>query len=179
MAIGIQWDIRNELCIGKKELINISKVFDDPNNPDKTRLPAIYAKELMRVIQCFSMQTKKIGDYEDAVYMTQLLDETASQDNKVIITKSHFPDEIWDFVYCGPYISICNPLFKTPRRKCVEKSDYDRIDLTTITADYIQRSKYAIEQDHSEYILQSPTMQSGEKYVNTYRLAARKMLECN
>lgn len=165
--------------IGKKELINISKVFDDPNNPDKTRLPAIYAKELMRVIQCFSMQTKKIGDYEDAVYMTQLLDETASQDNKVIITKSHFPDEIWDFVYCGPYISICNPLFKTPRRKCVEKSDYDRIDLTTITADYIQRSKYAIEQDHSEYILQSPTMQSGEKYVNTYRLAARKMLGLN
>ena len=142
--------------IGKKELINISKVFDDPNNPDKTRLPAIYAKELMHVIQCFSMQTKKIGDYEDAVYMTQLLDETASQDNKVIITKSHFPDEIWDFVYCGPYISICNPLFKTPRRKCVEKSDYDRIDLTTITADYIQRSKYAIEQDHSEYILPSP-----------------------
>lgn len=165
--------------IGKKELINISKVFDDPNNPDKTRLPAIYAKELMHVIQCFSMQTKKIGDYEDAVYMTQLLDETASQDNKVIITKSHFPDEIWDFVYCGPYISICNPLFKTPRRKCVEKSDYDRIDLTTITADYIQRSKYAIEQDHSEYILQSPTMQSGEKYVNTYRLAARKMLGLN
>lgn len=165
--------------IGKKELINISKVFDDPEHPDKTRLPAIYAKELMRVIQCFSTQTKKISDYGDAVYMTQLLDETASQDNKIIVAKSHFPDTLWDFVYCGPYISICNPLFKTPRRKCLEKSDYDRIDLTTIDANYIQRSKYAIEQDHSEYVIQSPTIPSGNKYINTYRLAARKMLGLN
>ena len=165
--------------IEKKELINISKVFDDPDHPDMTRLPAIYAKELMRVIQCFSTQTKKIDDYGNAVFMTQLLDETASQDNKVIVTKPHFPDYLWDFVYCGPYISICNPLFKTPREKCVEKSDYDRIDLTAINADYIQRSKYAIEQDHSEYIIQSPTMPSGDKYVNTYRLVARKMLGLN
>ena len=165
--------------IGKKELVYISKVFDDPEHPDKTRLPAIYAKELMRVIQCFSIQTKKIGDYNDAVYMTQLLDETSSQDNKVIITKSHFPEKMWDFVYCGPYISICNPLFKTPRAECVEKSDYDRIDLTTITTNYIQRSKYTIEQEYAEYIAQSPTMPSGDKYVNTYRLAARKMLGLN
>lgn len=165
--------------IEKKELINISRVFDDPEHPDMTRLPAIYAKELMSVIRCFSIQKKKIDDYGNAVFMTQLLDETAAQDNKVIVTNPHFPDCLWDFVYCGPYISICNPLFKTPRKKCVEKSDYDRIDLTAINADYIQRSKYAIKLEHSRYIMQSPTMPSGDKYVNTYRLAARKMLGLN
>lgn len=178
-----EWNIvghpKRIVRIEKKELSSIAKVFDNPEAPNQTRLPAIYAQELMRVIRCFAAQEYKLSDLGGAVYMTQLLEETASQDNKVIIPLSHFPDSLEDFVYCGPYISICNPLFKSPRSKCVEKSDYDRIDLTEISEKYIQRSKYSINQNIGDYVNQSPTMPSGRKYIDSYRLATRKMLGLN
>lgn len=178
-----EWNIvghpKRIVRIGKKELLSIAKVYDNPDKPGQTRLPAIYAQELMSVIRCFAAQDRKLSNISESVYMTQLLDETASQDNKIIAPQSHFPDSLEDFVYCGPYISICNPLFKTPRCKCVEKSDYDRIDLTQIGDSYIQRSKYAIHQNIGEYVSQSPVMPSGRKYIDSYRLVARKMLGLN
>jgi len=167
------------VTISKYELKNIANVFDDPDIPEETKLPSIYAKELLDVINCFASQTKKVADYAGQAFMTQHLNETLSQDSGIIKLLPHFPEDLVDLIYCGPYISICNPFFKTPRRVCVEKSDYDRIDLSTIDRSYCQRSKYALSVPVSEYMSNSPLTQWGERYIGTYRIATRKMLGLN
>lgn len=172
---------RRVVKIGKDELASIAKVYDDPETPQSTRLPVIYAVDLLGVIERYAEQTVKIADYigKTDVYMTQLLDETASQSNHVISEGSHFPEDDYDFVYCGPYISISNPLFKTPRRVCKEKADYDKVDLQMISSGYIQRSKYAIEETMMDYLSASPRTEKNTRYIDTYRIAARKMLGLN
>ena len=167
--------------IGKSELVSIAKVYDDSRSPYTTRLPAIYAKELLEIIECFAKQEYKVSNMakQMTIYMTQLLDETASQDNGIIVELPHFPESDYDLVYCGPYISISNPLFKTPRRVCKEKADYDRIDLIIVPEDYIQRTKYSIDRDISVYTNESPKTPDGIYYIDTYRIATRKMLGLN
>ena len=45
-------------------------------------------------------------------------------------------------VYNGPQIYLGNPSYKTPRTVCVNKADYDTIDLSSISNEYIARSNY-------------------------------------
>ena len=172
---------RRVVKIGKDELASIAKVYDDPEAPQSTRLPVIYAVDLLGVIERYAEQKVKIADFigKTDVYMTQLLDETASQSNHVISEGSHFPEDDYYFVYCGPYISISNPLFKTPRRECSEKADYDKVDLQMINSSYIQRSKYSIEEIMMDYLSDSPRTEKNTRYIDTYRIATRKMLGLN
>ena len=169
------------VLIKEKELESIAKVYDDPKSPQTTRLPVIYAKELLSIIECFAKQQLKLLDICGQIdtYFTQLLDETASQDNGIIAEKSHFTENDYDFIYCGPYISISNPLFKTPRDVCKEKADYDKIDLCFVPESYIQRSKYTLIENERKYLSESPKTKCGNLYLETCRIATRKMLGLN
>ena len=82
-----------------------------------------------------------------------------------------------DLVYCGPNISISNPLFKTARSNYKEKADYDCIDLSLIPKEYVQRSIYDVDMEQlKSYAAKTPW---GSLYSNEYRLVARKMLGLN
>ena len=165
--------------VSQDGLKSIASVFDDPQYPSETRLPSIYAKELMDVVGCFAAQSHKLSDLESTTYMTQMLDETSAQATHTIERCSQFPEKMEGLIYCGPYISICHPIFKSPRQVCEEKADYDRIDLLSIPANYCQRTKYTLCVDVSEYMLSTPMTPWGEKYIDTYRIAVRKMLGLN
>lgn len=165
------------VTILNKDLRKIATVFDDSSSENEARLPSIYAKELMDVIDCFAKHSNRIS--ENNVFMTQFFDETGAQKAGIIIRNVHFADDMIDFVYSGPHISISNPLFKTPRRVCIEKSDYDRIDLKNIQDEYIQRSNYSIAKDIEEYKNNTPKTSWGTSYIEEYRLASRKMLGLN
>lgn len=165
--------------LGKKELSYISKVFNNDDKVESTRIPSIYAKDFMEIIACFSTKKMKLGDHGQEIYMTQLLDETNAQKNEIIVKDVGFIDKLLQFVYSGPYISINNPLFKTPRSICEQKSDYDRVDLTRIDDDYIQRTNYRINIDTSRYLQSFTDMGWGKTYLNDYRLLTRKMLGLN
>ena len=158
-------------------LKNIAVVYDDPLRYQETRLPAIYAEELLSVISCFSSIADKIGDFGDGVFMTQFLDETGAQREGIIRRNTHFVDDLSDFVYSGPHISIANPLFKTPRAICIEKADFDRIDPVLIESDYMQRSNYGV--NHTLIASRQPITPWGEKYTDKYRVITRRMLGLN
>ena len=78
-------------------------------------------------------------------------------------------------IYSGPHIGVANPLFKTPRSKCVLKSDYDSIDLTNIPGDYLARSIYVPLMGSPGYVQRSPVTPWGS-YIEAYKLLARRML---
>lgn len=165
------------VIIDETLLKSIATVYDDPQKYKETRLPAIYAEELLDVISCFSKIDIKLADFENEIFMTQFLDETGAQRDGIIKRNTHFVDELSDFVYSGPHISIGNPLFKTPRAICREKADFDRVDLQFVQGDYIQRSNYAVE--YANCNARIPTTPWGEKYTEKFRVITRRMLGLN
>ena len=177
-----KWNIKGHshriVSISNEELMAIASVYDDPSKYMETRLPRIYIKELMEVLTKYSKIEKRVRDYGRNVCMSQMYDETNAQKSGLIERCTTFPEKLSDFVYSGPHISIGNPLFKTPRRECNEKADFDRIYLDYIPDDYIQRTNYIVTHS-SEDNVESQMTEWGTKYIDEYRIATRKMLGLN
>lgn len=177
-----RWNIKGHshrvVRIGNEELLAIASVYDDPSKYLETRLPRVYINELMEVLTKYSKINKRICDFGRNVYMSQMYDETNAQKAGFIERCTMFPDDLSKFVYSGPHISIGNPLFKTPRRVCKEKADFDRIYLDYIPEDYIQRTNYIVTH-RTDDTIESQLTEWGTKYINEYRIATRKMLGLN
>lgn len=163
--------------IGDGQLKSIAAVYDDAIQYRQTRLPAIYANDLLNVISCFAAIPLRIGDFENKIFMSQFLDETGSQKSGIIKRNTHFVDDLADFIYSGPHISIANPLFKTPRRECKEKTDFDRVDLCFVDRDYLQRTNYAVDIEKCRE--KTPKTPWETCYTDEYRVVTRRMLGLN
>ena len=174
-----EWNIaghpKRVITVTPKILKSISQVYDNGIHYQEARLPGIYSVDLLGVIEGFAEQKRKIGD--EIVFMTQFLHETNSQKKNVIFEKTAFPTRQGDMVYCGPNVSIGNPLFKTPRHSSKEKSDFDKIDLEYITDDYLPRTNFFANIDVLDK--QIPRTQWGELYTDLYRIGTRNMLGLN
>lgn len=73
---------------------------------------------------------------------------------------------------------MANPLFQTPRRRCVQKADYDLLDLTEIPEDYLPRTNYVPACGLEAYRARTPGVPWDEKRCITdyYRIITRSML---
>ena len=174
------WELKGHphrvVRVGKKELLTFAKLFDGNEEWEQARLPVIHSTELMKALESFAFQSETIGDLKDDVFSTRMWDETGAQKEGIIVRNVHFSSESIDMIYSGPHIGIANPLFKTSRRECVLKSDYDCIDLTAIGESYTQRCNYAPAVSISEYSAKIPDTPWNTKFHNSYRLMCRRML---
>lgn len=171
-----EWNIHGHpdriIRIGRDERKIFANVFDDSEDPDSARLPILHTKQLFSVVKCFSQHTR-LDKHE--YYTTQCFDETGAQDTGIIAEKVDFPENISDFVYSGPHIGVGNPIYQTPRRVVKSKGDFDKVDLEYIDSGYIQRSKYA--PDNNElYCNAIPMTDWNTPYNMEYKLLSRKML---
>jgi hypothetical protein len=164
------------VSVGKKELGLFARLFDGNENWKQARLPALHAKQLLGVLECFSHQEMTIGNARDTVFTTEMWNETGAQKDGTIMRNVHFPDNTQDVIYSGPHIGVANPLFKTSRRICRLNSDYDSIDLSTLSEDYFQRCNYSSACVFGEYIRRIPVTAWETKYTDEFRILMRKML---
>jgi hypothetical protein len=163
--------------VSKHELSLFADVFDGNNSYyESARLPVVHCKQLVDVIACFSLKAQ-ISKAETAIsYYSQLWQETNAQANRTIINSVGFIDEPIELNYSGPHIGVANPFNQTPRRICVNKGDYDKIDLSFMPSDYYPRAKYKVNCEIGEYIKRVPRTPWGTLYIDEYRLVSRKML---
>ena len=162
--------------VTKKQLNVFATLFDGSTNWKQARLPVIHAQPLVDAIMKFSEQTCKISDLNDRILLTELWHETNAQIDGTIRRNVHFPESLQDTIYSGPHIGVANPLFKASRSVCVLNSDYDNVDLTNVSEDYIQRINYSPNCDMGEYYTRLPKDSNGNITTNYFRLIARKML---
>ncbi|MBC3900929.1 N-6 DNA methylase [Acetobacterium malicum] len=162
--------------VSKNELQLFANLFDGTEEWKKARLPAIHAKQIVAVLACFFKYNEKIGNMKDNFYSTVMWDETKAQSDGIILRNIHFPELALDTIYSGPHIGVSNPLVKTSRSICRLNSDYDSVDLTAITNDYIQRCNYSISSTVVEYEKNTQETPWGSKYYCEYKLLARTML---
>lgn len=182
------WDISGH----KNRIINVeisdlkifSQLYDEKGTPPlHARLPAMHSKELVSVLKKFAEYSVLLGDFENNYFSTVMFDETGAQQDGYIERFTHYPDDLNHWVVAGPHIFVGNPLYKTPRRACTEKSQYDVIDSNNIGTNYIPRSNYKplINEDKFEAKLQyvpwiNNQESSSGKVTTFYRLVARAMI---
>lgn len=171
------WNLNGDktrvISVTQKELLLFSRLLDNSDNYLEARLPAVHLKAYIEIFNFFNNHLK-ISDYMDEFYFTQMWDETNAQKDNIIVRDVHFPESNTDLIYSGPHITAANPLFKTSRRICKEKADFDVVDLTNISDDYNQRCNYTFN-NIEKYTTNIPNC-FGQKYSEFYKLLNRKML---
>lgn len=174
------WNIKGHsdrvIKIGKKELLLFAQLFDGNANWKCAKLPAIHAKQLISVLSCMVVYEKTYADLKDAMYSTQMWNETGAQNDGTIERNVHFPEANIYTIYSGPHIGVANPLYKTSRRICKLNSDYDIIDISQIGPSYLQRCNYTPLCSVETYNSRTPVVPWGDIYTNNYRFLTRSML---
>jgi hypothetical protein len=178
-----RWETRGHpdrlLVIEKRSLGSFARLYDDPGTKAlEARLPVVHSKQLLAVIE-------KLGGYEDRLRSwngdwtsTELWNETGAVKAGTLRRETAFPDSSDQLVLSGPHLHVGNPCFKTPRRECVEKSDYDTIDLTEMPEGYLPRTNYILRSSGLGHASRVPTLPWAPDTPITAvpRVAARMML---
>lgn len=164
--------------VGKTELQLLAKVVDGTDKWKSARLLVMQLEQYMDILKVFDSNKLSIGSLKNAVYISMMWDETNAQKAGIIKRNTHFASDLYDCIISGNHIGIANPLFNTPRENCSGNNDTDSIDLTYIDEDYLPRSNYQINGEISEYVSKIPETCWGECYTNYYRIACRKMIDC-
>ena len=137
-------------------------------------LLVLHNKQLLETVKRISMLPHHLSEKEPMV--CEMWHESYAQEDGTMIESVSFPEQPIALICSGPHISVSNPLFKTPRAVCKEKGDYDVVPLKKIADDYLPRTKYIPNVSRDEYVRRSPTTPWNTKYIDSYRLVARKML---
>lgn len=135
----------------KKELLVLSKVFSQNEIYNTAKLISIHSVQLFNVIRKFSEINKTIEDYD--VVISTGLDENQAQQNKIISRETKEPSVgSYEMIYSGPHFYLSNPLYKTPRKVCIEKSQYDIIDLNSIDDEFLPRTNFVPDSNFKKYL---------------------------
>ncbi|WP_373544497.1 Eco57I restriction-modification methylase domain-containing protein [Chamaesiphon sp.] len=187
-----KWDLRGHpsriISVDRNILALFAQLYDETGTaPESARLPAIHAQNLVSVLEKFAKQPQRLGDLQDEYYATVMFDETnAVKKDHTIRRETTFPDAIAEeqgnavqsLILSGPHFFVGNPLNKTPRHVCVQNSQYDVIDLTTIPDDYLPRTNYIPDCNPTEYYRRTPKVSWGDNQptTNFCRIISRTML---
>ena len=179
------WNIKGHkdriVRITQKELTLLANTFEDGENPDSAKLVNIHTNEILNIMQKISLFPTHIGDYDNVT--TMCFDETNAPKAGIIRrdTKSPVIDN-YEMIYSGPHIYISNPLYKSPRSKCINKADYDIIDLEKSKRGFIQRTNYVPNIPLSDYKVLirgfciNDTLHKYDNYLDYYKVGIRAMI---
>jgi hypothetical protein len=189
IKIGKNWNTGGHssriLKITIRELEVFDRLYDGGAAAHSARLPALHACEMMSVLVKLANYPLKYSDIGTTYHSSDMWHETAQQEDGTIRRNEDrtaiFPDKIDSLIVSGPHFYVGTPLAKNPRRICAEKSHYDVIDLTSISAGYRPRTAFIPMQDMDEYARRLPRFawDSEERTVaaNTYyRLFMRNLI---
>lgn len=170
--------------ITDKELQVLSNTFEDGNTGDCAKLVSLHANHVIEVLEKFSSFPKHVIDCPSFI-VSEGLHETNSVDKGIITRNVCFPVyNKCELVYSGPHFFCGNPVYKTPRAKCVLNSDYDIIDLSSIKDDFLPRTNYTPIMPYAEYrsIVQGFVCHNdgnghtNDNWIDYYKMGFRRMI---
>lgn len=162
-----------EMLSGELEVF--AKLFDGNDKWPQARLPVLHVRSLIGALSCIASQTQYISDIKTEIFGSEMWHETNAQKDGTMVRNVHFPESLTDMIISGPHIAVANPCFKTSRSICRLNSDYDNIDLTSISDSYLQRCNYQPYCAPEEYEERAPLTPWNCKNYYSYRIAMRNM----
>lgn len=161
--------------VTQRELEVFAKLFDGNDKWQQARLPVLHVQSLIGPLSCIANQTQYISDIKNEIFGSEMWHETNAQKDGTMVRNVHFPESLTDMIISGPHIAVANPCFKTSRSMCLLNSDYDNIDLTSISDSYLQRCNYQPCCAPEEYEERAPLTPWNCKNYYSYRIAMRNM----
>lgn len=161
--------------VTQRELEVFAKLFDGNDKWPQARLPVLHVRSLIGALSCIASQTQYISDIKTEIFGSEMWHETNAQKDGTMVRNVHFPESLTDMIISGPHIAVANPCFKTSRSICRLNSDYDNIDLTSISDSYLQRCNYQPYCAPEEYEECAPLTPWNCKNYYSYRIAMRNM----
>ena len=117
------------VIFGQNELKVLSDTFENGLTADSAKLVTIHASSIINVLSKISSYPYRLSNLN--YICSNCFHETNAVDDGIIRRNTCIPDTTnYEMIYNGPSFHIGNPLYKTPRSKCILNSDYDTIDLT-------------------------------------------------
>ena len=149
----------------------------------EARLPALHSRELLSVVAKLAEQPRRLSSARGTFFATQHWNETIAQKNGTIRRETRFPENLAEMIVSGPHFSVGNPLNKTPREGCSTNKDYDCLDLTVLSDDYLPRTNYVPACDGDDYANSTPKVSWTEgdgtepsNVTDFYRVISREMV---
>jgi hypothetical protein len=166
------------ILVSENELSLFAQLYDPEGTPpSQARLPALHSQELVQVLEKFAAQPRKLGDMEGEYFSTQHWNETTSQQDSTIRRETRFPDSSNELILSGPHFFVGNPFYQTPKAECTKNADYDNLDLTSLSENYLPRTNYVPDCSQEEYYKRTPKVPWNDKSVTSYfRLISRTMI---
>ena len=126
---------------GEKELRVLADTFENGADWESARLTSIHVNEIMHSLEALSKFHTHVNDYSPVI--SEGLHETNAVDKGIIRRNTRFPNwDNYEMIYSGPHFYVGNPIYKTPRSKCLLNSDYDNVNLMEVGDEHIIRSNY-------------------------------------
>ena len=123
------------------DIATLSNVFEDGTTIDCAKLISINLQSIMSVLKVIEKYTSHIRDKQHIT--TECFHETGAPKAGIIVRETAYPSlESYGMIYNAPHFFVGNPYYKTPTKICETKFDYDDIDLSKLSMDYMPRSNY-------------------------------------
>ena len=166
-------------------LKTISIAFENSDDWASAKLVTIHSESIISVLEKLSNFKSSVENYDKKI--TMCWDETNSVNDGTIKRKTQFPNvSAYEMIYSGPHLFVSNPIYKTPKEICIEKSHYDVIDDNLISEDFVPRTNYipGIESNTFSNLING--FKTGkidgngndiyDKWIEYYKVGFRKML---
>ena len=128
--------------VGEEELKVLSEVFENGADWESAKFTSIHSEVVIQVLEKLSKFPHRVSDVSELI-ISEGLHETGSVDRGIMKRCTTYPDvEKCELIYSGPHFFCGNSTYKTPRSSCLLNSDYDTIDLSIISDDYVPRTNY-------------------------------------
>ena len=152
-----QWNVAGHrhrmIRIESGKLEMFAALYDEPDTPAlEARLPALHSRQLVSVLQRLAAQETSLADFDDQAKVSYGWHESGAQRDGTIRRQTGFTSDPVEVILSGPHYFCGNPLYKTPRRSCVNNSDYDVLELDVLPDDYLPRVNYARACDRRVYV---------------------------
>lgn len=186
--IKVNWNTtghRSRLIkIAFHELSLFARLYDAAGTaPLQARLPAIHARQLVSVLEKFASQPRRLSDFAGHYISLEMWHETNQQKDGTIERLTKFPSTSSEWILSGPHFFVGSAFYKTPRESCSLSSDYDSLDLLTLSDDYKPRTNYVPACSADDYANRTPKVtwiEQGEdqpkKVTDYYRFVNREMI---
>ena len=162
----------------KEKLSILSKLFENNNEWECTKLAVIHTSDIFQALD-------KLANIDSRVFQSDYIVsvgwfETNDVKKGIIKRETKYVEDIssMELIYSGPHFYVSNPLYKTPREICTEKSHYDVIDHMLKKDSYLPRTNYTPAVSMEKYLNDAKLkgFKADENYLDYYKAINSKMV---
>ena len=166
------------------ELTVLRDTFEPESDPKCVKLACIHDNHIINILKAIALFPSLVKDYQRKI--TEAYHETNCVIDGITKIYTHYPGyDNYEMIFSGPHVFVGTPYYKNPRAICVNKADYDPINLNTIDDYYLPRTKFTRAINISEYKSYIPGFVLGQdengsavydNWIDYYKVGMRKML---